>query len=42
MLGKDGVPLVVRQRPPAWRTALLVAAAVVGLFGLYVVYEPAS
>ena len=39
MFGKDGVPLVVRQRAPAWRTALLVAAALVGLFGLYVMYE---
>jgi len=39
MFGKDGVPLVVRQRPPVWRTALLVAAALVGVFGLYVVYE---
>ena len=39
MFGKDGVPLVVRQRPPVWRTALLVAAALVGLFGLYVMYE---
>ena len=39
MLGKDGAPLVVRQRTPAWRTALLVTAAVIGLFGLYVVYE---
>jgi len=39
MFGKDGVPLVVRQRPPVWRTVLLVAAALVGVFGLYVVYE---
>ena len=39
MLGKDGAPLVVRQRAPALRTALLVAAILVGLFALYVVYE---
>jgi hypothetical protein len=39
MLGKDGAPLVVRQRAPALRTALLVAAILVGIFGLYVVYE---
>jgi hypothetical protein len=39
MLGKDGAPLVVRQRAPALRTALVVAAVVVALFALYVVYE---
>jgi len=39
MLGKEGAPLVVRRRPPALRTALLVAALLVGLFALYVVYE---
>ena len=39
MLGRDGAPLVVRQRAPALRTALLVAAILVGLFALYVVYE---
>ncbi|MBV8342344.1 MAG: hypothetical protein JO173_08185 [Gammaproteobacteria bacterium] len=35
----DGAPSVVRQRAPGLRTALLVAALLVGLFGLYVVYE---
>jgi hypothetical protein len=39
MLGEDGAPLVVRQRAPALRTALLVAAILVGIFALYVVYE---
>src|ERR1700739_1838990 len=39
MLGKDGAPLVVRQHRPALRTALVVAAVLVGLFALYVVYE---
>jgi len=39
MLGKEGTPLVVRQRAPALRTALLVAAVLVGLFGIYVIYE---
>jgi hypothetical protein len=39
MLGKDGAPLVVRQRAPALRTALVVAAVLVALFALYVVYE---
>jgi uncharacterized protein DUF6776 len=39
MLGKDGAPLVVRQRAPVLRTVLLVAATLVGLFALYVVYE---
>ena len=39
MLGKDGAPLVVRQRAPALRTALLTAAILVGLFAMYVVYE---
>jgi len=39
MLGKDGAPLVVRQSAPALRTALLVAALLVGVFALYVVYE---
>jgi hypothetical protein len=39
MLGKDGAPLVVRQRAPALRTALLIAAALVGVFVLYAVYE---
>ncbi|MBV9724205.1 MAG: hypothetical protein JO299_03425 [Gammaproteobacteria bacterium] len=39
MLGKDGAPLVVRQRAPALRTALIATAILVGLFGVYVVYE---
>jgi hypothetical protein len=39
MLGKEGTPLVVRQRAPALRTALLVAAGLIGLFGIYVIYE---
>jgi Family of unknown function (DUF6776) len=39
MLGKDGAPLVVRRRAPALRRALLIAATLVGLFALYVVYE---
>ncbi|MBV8306209.1 MAG: hypothetical protein JO274_01900, partial [Gammaproteobacteria bacterium] len=39
MLGKDGAPLVVRRRAPALRIAVLVAATLVGLFALYVVYE---
>jgi hypothetical protein len=39
MLGKDGAPLVVRQRAPALRIALVVAVVVVALFALYVVYE---
>jgi len=33
------VPQVVRARAPALRTALTVAAVLVGLFALYVVYE---
>ena len=40
MLGSDdGAPLVVRRRAPGLRMALLVAAALVGLFALYVTYE---
>ena len=39
MLGKDGAPLVVRQRAPALRTALLCGAILLGVFTLYVVYE---
>jgi len=40
MLGRnDGAPLVVRQRPPLVRIALLVAAGLIGLFAFYVVYE---
>jgi hypothetical protein len=39
MLGKDGAPLVVRQRAPVLRTALLIAALLLGVFTLYVVYE---
>jgi len=39
MLGKDGAPLVVRQRAPALRTALLITALIVALLTLYVVYE---
>jgi len=39
MLGKDGVPLVVRRSAPAWRTALLVTAVLVVLSLLYVMYE---
>jgi hypothetical protein len=35
----QGAAHVVRSRTPAWRTALLGAAAVVALFALYVVYE---
>ncbi len=39
MLGKDGAPLVVRQRAPVLRTVLRIVAILVGLFALYVVYE---
>jgi hypothetical protein len=39
MLGKDGAPLVVRQRAPALRTALLTAGILVGVFAMYVIYE---
>ena len=39
MIGKDGAPLVVRQRAPALRNALRIALGVVCLFALYVVYE---
>jgi hypothetical protein len=40
MLGQqEGTPQVVRQRAPAWRTALTVAAVLVGLFAFYVIYE---
>lgn len=40
MLGRnDGAPLVVRQRPPLVRIALLVAGGLIGLFAFYVVYE---
>jgi hypothetical protein len=36
---KDGTPQVVRARAPALRTALLIAALLIGLFAVYVVYE---
>ena len=36
---KPGTPQVVRQYAPVWRTALMVAAGVVGLFACYVIYE---
>ena len=40
MFGKNGgTPQVVRARAPALRTALLIAALLVALFALYVVYE---
>ena len=39
MIGKDGAPLVVRQRAPALRNALRIAVGLVCLFALYVVYE---
>jgi hypothetical protein len=40
MLGrKDGAPLVVRQRAPWLRRALLIAGLLIGLFAFYVVYE---
>jgi hypothetical protein len=39
MIGKDGAPLVVRQRAPALRKALRIAVGLVCLFALYVVYE---
>jgi hypothetical protein len=35
----EGVPLVVRQRSAALRTALGIATALLGLFALYVAYE---
>jgi hypothetical protein len=36
---KQGAPQVVHQHAPVWRTALLVAAVLIGLFAFYVVYE---
>jgi hypothetical protein len=36
---KDGTPQVVRARAPALRTALFIAALLIGLFAVYVVYE---
>jgi hypothetical protein len=36
---KDGTPQVVRARAPALRTALFVAALLIALFAVYVVYE---
>jgi hypothetical protein len=40
MLGhRDGAPLVIRQRAPAVRNALLVASVLLGLFVLYFTYE---
>ena len=40
LFGKhDGTPQVVRTRAPALRTALLIAALLIALFALYVVYE---
>ena len=36
---KDGTPQVVRQRARGWRMAVLAAAALIGLFAFYVVYE---
>jgi hypothetical protein len=36
---KDGTPQVVRARAPALRTALLIAALLIALFAVYVVYE---
>jgi hypothetical protein len=39
MIGKDGAPLVVRQRAPGLRNALRIAVGLVCLFALYVVYE---
>ncbi|HTD30499.1 MAG TPA: DUF6776 family protein, partial [Steroidobacteraceae bacterium] len=36
---KGGTPQVVHARAPALRTALLIAALLVALFALYVVYE---
>jgi hypothetical protein len=36
---KDGTPQVVRARAPALRTAVFVAALLIGLFAVYVVYE---
>lgn len=40
ILGRnDGTPQVVRTRAPALRSALLVAAILIGLFAFYVVYE---
>ena len=35
----DGTPQVVRTRAPALRTVLLIAALLIGLFALYVIYE---
>lgn len=39
MIGKDGAPLVVRQRAPALRKALRIAVGLVCVFVLYVDYE---
>jgi hypothetical protein len=36
---KDGTPQVVRARAPALRTAVYVAALLIALFAVYVVYE---
>jgi hypothetical protein len=36
---KDGTPQVVRARAPALRTAVFVAALLIGVFAVYVVYE---
>jgi uncharacterized protein DUF6776 len=36
---KEGTPQVVRARAPALRTAVFVAALLIGLFAVYVVYE---
>jgi hypothetical protein len=36
---KDGTPQVVRARAPALRTTLFVAALLIALFAVYVVYE---
>ena len=36
---KDGTPQVVRARAPALRTTLFIAALLIGLFAVYVVYE---
>jgi hypothetical protein len=40
IFGKQaGAPQVVRQHAPVWRSALLIAAGLIGLFAFYVVYE---
>ena len=36
---KDGTPQVVRARAPALRTALFIAALLIALFAVYIVYE---